>query len=46
MLTRTWFHTGAFTAAPAVSQQYLGEYWIEPALRPPTPAAKAAAMRV
>ena len=33
MLTRTWFHTGAFTEAQAVTQQYLSEYWIEPALR-------------
>jgi RHS repeat-associated protein len=33
MLTRTWFHTGAFEQALAVSQQYAGEYWIEPALQ-------------
>jgi RHS repeat-associated protein len=33
MLTRTWFHTGAFEEAIAVSQQYAGEYWVEPALR-------------
>jgi hypothetical protein len=33
MLTRTWFHTGAFEEARTVSQQYAGEYWIEPALR-------------
>jgi hypothetical protein len=32
MLTRTWFHTGAFEEALAVSQQYSSEYWIEPAL--------------
>jgi RHS repeat-associated protein len=31
-LTRTWFHTGAFEEAPAVTQQYLSEYWVEPAL--------------
>jgi RHS repeat-associated protein len=40
-LTRTWFHTGAFTQAGAVSAQYLSEYWTEPALT----AADAAAMR-
>ncbi|HME05947.1 MAG TPA: toxin TcdB middle/C-terminal domain-containing protein, partial [Bryobacteraceae bacterium] len=33
MLTRTWFHTGAFEEALAVSQKYANEYWIEPALR-------------
>ncbi len=33
MLTRTWFHTGAFEEARPVSQQYAGEYWMEPALR-------------
>ncbi|HEX4962205.1 MAG TPA: SpvB/TcaC N-terminal domain-containing protein [Thermoanaerobaculia bacterium] len=32
MLTRTWFHTGAFVEAGAVSRQYAGEYWSEPAL--------------
>ena len=45
MLTRTWFHTGAFTDALAVTQQYLSEYWTEPALRAPGRAADAAAMR-
>ncbi len=45
MLTRTWFHTGAFTDAQAVTQQYLSEYWIEPALRGPGQATNAAAMR-
>ncbi len=45
MLTRTWFHTGAFTDAQAVTQQYLSEYWIEPALRAPGRDADAAAMR-
>ena len=45
MLTRTWFHTGAFTDALAVTQQYLSEYWTEPALREPGRAADAAAMR-
>ena len=45
MLTRTWYHTGAFIQAPEVSQRYAGEYWIEPALRTPGMAASAAAMR-
>ncbi len=44
-LTRTWFHTGAFQQAAAVSQQYQSEYWIEPALRAANRAADAAAMR-
>ena len=46
MLTRTWFHTGAFQEAGTVSQQYAGEYWTEPALRAPAQAANAAAMRL
>ena len=46
MLTRTWFHTGAFTDAQAVTQQYLSEYWTEPALRAPGREADAAAMRL
>ena len=46
MHTRTWFHTGAFTDALAVSQQYATEYWTEPALRPPAQAPNAAAMRL
>ena len=45
MLTRTWYHTGAFLNAPEVSQRYVSEYWIEPALRAPGMAASAAAMR-
>ena len=45
VLTRTWFHTGAFLQAQAVTQQYLSEYWTEPALRAPGRAADAAAMR-
>lgn len=44
MLTRTWFHTGAFQEAGTVARQYLSEYWIEPALRTPPHAADAAAM--
>jgi RHS repeat-associated protein len=38
MLTRTWFHTGAFEPAIAVSQQYASEYWIEPASRGANPS--------
>ena len=45
MLTRTWYHTGAFLHAPEVSQRYVSEYWTEPALRAPGMAASAAAMR-
>jgi RHS repeat-associated protein len=37
MLTRTWFHTGAFELAPQVTQQYQSEYWNldAGAMRPP-----------
>jgi RHS repeat-associated protein len=45
MLTRTWYHTGAFLNVPEVSQRYVSEYWTEPALRAPGMAASAAAMR-
>ena len=45
MLTRTWFHTGAFREAGSITQQYESEYWIEPALQAPGRAADAAAMR-
>jgi len=45
VLTRTWYHTGAFLNAPEVSQRYVSEYWTEPALRAPGMAASAAAMR-
>ncbi len=45
VLTRTWFHTGAFEEALAVTRQYESEYWIEPALRPAGRTADAAAMR-
>ncbi|HEV8321088.1 MAG TPA: SpvB/TcaC N-terminal domain-containing protein, partial [Myxococcota bacterium] len=34
MRTCTWFHTGAFVEAGAVSRQYAHEYWTEPELRP------------
>jgi RHS repeat-associated protein len=44
--TKTWFHTGAFVRAPSVSQQYAGEYWVEPALRGPAQAANRAAMEL
>src|SRR5262249_11538547 len=46
MLTRTWFHTGAFESAATVSQHYVSEYWTEPALAMPGRAADAAAMRI
>lgn len=46
MLTRTWYHTGAFTQAGAISAGYAAEYWTEPALRAPGRAADAAAMRL
>ncbi|HEX8138507.1 MAG TPA: SpvB/TcaC N-terminal domain-containing protein [Pyrinomonadaceae bacterium] len=42
MLTRTWFHTGAFVEAGTVSRQYAHEYWVEPALRGAAPADVAA----
>ncbi|HBB87907.1 MAG TPA: hypothetical protein DC047_09850 [Blastocatellia bacterium] len=42
MLTRTWFHTGAFVEAGTISQQYAHEYWIEPDLRGASPADVAA----
>lgn len=29
MMTRTWFHTGAFIEAGVVSRQYAAEYWSE-----------------
>ncbi len=45
ILTRTWFHTGAFVEAGKVTQQYEGEYWLEPALRGPPAATGLAAMR-
>ncbi|HEY6315369.1 MAG TPA: SpvB/TcaC N-terminal domain-containing protein [Streptosporangiaceae bacterium] len=32
VLTRTWFHTGAFENAQTVTQQYASEYWNPPAL--------------
>lgn len=44
VLTRTWFHTGAFVEAPAVSRQYAHEYWVEPALRPDDRSADWEAM--
>lgn len=32
--TKTWFHTGAFEPAIAVTQQYQSEYWCEPGGQP------------
>ena len=46
VLTRTWFHTGAFDEAAAVAAAYAGEYWTEAALRGPGQTAAAAAMRL
>ncbi|QGM47132.1 SpvB/TcaC N-terminal domain-containing protein [Methylocystis heyeri] len=45
ILTRTWFHTGAFIDAGKVTRQYESEYWLEPALRGPPAASGLAAMR-
>lgn len=42
VLTRTWFHTGAFVEAGTISQQYAHEYWVEPDLRGDTPVKIAA----
>lgn len=42
VLTRTWFHTGAFVEAGTISQQYADEYWVEPALRGDAPVKVAA----
>ncbi len=45
-LTRTWFHTGAFFQAGALSRQYAHEYWTEPALRGDDRAADRTAMEL
>lgn len=37
VLTRTWFHTGAFVEAGKISRQYANEYWVEPELRGDAP---------
>lgn len=42
VVTRTWFHTGAFLEASSVSRQYAHEYWAEPALRGDNAATTAA----
>jgi RHS repeat-associated protein len=42
LLTRTWFHNGAFREAGKISQQYEGEYWTEPGMRGDGPGAAAA----
>ncbi len=39
VLTRTWFHTGAYEEGGRLSRQYADEYWQEPGL---TPAQQAA----
>ena len=40
ILTKTWFHTGAYPMGPRVTRIYDQEYWSEPSLTP----AEAAAM--
>lgn len=42
VLTRTWFHTGAFNESETFSQQYPHEYWTEPDLRGDEPNVVAA----
>ncbi len=42
VVTRTWFHTGAFIEASNVSRQFAHEYWTEPLLRGSDPAVVAA----
>ncbi|HEX7312612.1 MAG TPA: SpvB/TcaC N-terminal domain-containing protein [Pyrinomonadaceae bacterium] len=42
VVTRTWFHTGAFVEAGSISRQYAHEYWFEPALLGDAPAQAAA----
>ncbi|HEY1354334.1 MAG TPA: SpvB/TcaC N-terminal domain-containing protein [Ktedonobacteraceae bacterium] len=42
VLTRTWFHTGAFVEESSISRHYEEEYWVEPGMRGDTPAAIAA----
>jgi RHS repeat-associated protein len=44
-LKRSWFSTGAFIQAGAVTREYESEYWLEPQLRGPPAASGAAAMR-
>ena len=34
VLTRSWFHTGAYPMGPGVTRIYDGEYWAEPGLGP------------
>ena len=42
VVTRTWFHTGAFIESGSVSRQYEHEYWYEPAVRGDAPLDIAA----
>jgi len=42
VLTRTWFHTGAFIGPGLVSRQHAHEYWEEPARRDSRAAAASA----
>ena len=47
VLTRTWFHTGAFDEARRRhASSTLSEYWTEPALRGARPGGRRAAMRL
>lgn len=41
VVTKTWFHTGAFVEAGKLSKQFAHEYWVEPALRGDDPATVA-----
>ncbi len=41
VLTKTWFHTGAFGLAAKVSQQYASDYWVAPSMRGNDSAALA-----
>jgi hypothetical protein len=41
VVTRTWFHNGAFFEAGKISKQYEREYWVEAAMRGDDPAAIA-----
>jgi RHS repeat-associated protein len=42
VLTKTWFHTGAFFEEGQITKQFEHEYWTEPAMRGDDPAAESA----
>ena len=44
VLTRTWFHTGAFEGEARLARRYAEAYWTEPGLRLPELAAEREAM--